>query len=125
MADGHALQSWTKEEVQNRPGFLTAGVILLHDNTRPHTAAAAATVNHSATFGWEHLDHAPYSPDLAPTDFHFFPTLKRTLEGHRFTTNEDTEAAVRTFAHTRTLTFKKLVKQWDKCINVGGDYVDK
>jgi histone-lysine N-methyltransferase SETMAR len=64
------------------------------DDARPHTAAA--TVNHIATFGLERLDHAPYSPDLAPSDFHFFPNLKWTLEGHRFTTNEDVEAAVRT-----------------------------
>jgi histone-lysine N-methyltransferase SETMAR len=58
--------------------------------------AAAATVNHIATFGWERLDHAPYSPDRAPSDFHFFPNLKRRLEGRRFTTSEDVEAAVLT-----------------------------
>jgi hypothetical protein len=27
-------------------------------------------------FGWECLDHAPYSPDLTPSDFHFFPTFE-------------------------------------------------
>jgi histone-lysine N-methyltransferase SETMAR len=94
------------------------------DDARPHTAAA--TVHHIATFGWERLDHAPYSPDLAPSDFHFFPALKRTLEGRRFTTNEDAEAAVRTqdtdFYQQR---FFKLVKWWDQCISVGGDYVEK
>jgi histone-lysine N-methyltransferase SETMAR len=62
------------------------------DDATPHTAAV--TVNHIATFGWECLDHAPYSPDLAPGNFHFFPTLKRILEGRRFTANEDVEAAV-------------------------------
>jgi hypothetical protein len=69
------------------------------DDARPHTAAA--TINHIATFGWERLDQAPYSPDLAPSDFHFFSTLKRTYEGH----HEDVEAAVQIFVHTRTLTF--------------------
>jgi hypothetical protein len=64
------------------------------DDARPHMAAA--TVNHIATFGWEHLDHVPYSPDLVPSDFYFFPTLKRTLKGLGFTTNEDAEATVRT-----------------------------
>jgi hypothetical protein len=49
------------------------------DDARPHTAPV--TVNHIATFGWERLDYAPYSPDLAPSDFHFFTTLKRTLDG--------------------------------------------
>jgi histone-lysine N-methyltransferase SETMAR len=94
------------------------------DDARPHTAAA--TVNHIATFGWERLDHAPYSPDLAPSDFHFFPTLKRTLEGRRFTTNKDDEAPVRTRdTDFYQQGFLKLVKRWDKCINVGGDYVEK
>jgi hypothetical protein len=99
------------------------------DDARPHTAAAAATVNHIATFGWERLDHAPYSPDLEPRDFHFFPTLKMSLEGRRFTTNED-EAAVRTLVHTDNTDlyqqeFFKVVKRWDKCFSVGGGYVEK
>jgi hypothetical protein len=85
------------------------------DDARPHTAAA--TVN-----------HAPYSPHLAPSESHFFPTLKRTLEGSRFTTNEDVEADVRTKDidfYEYQQGFLKLVKLWDKCINVGGDYVEK
>jgi histone-lysine N-methyltransferase SETMAR len=94
----------------------------------PHMAGAM--VNHTATFGWEHLDHAPYSPDLAPSDFHFFPTLKRTLKGCCFSESEDVEAAVQTFIHTQDTDFYqqgffKLVKRWDKCMNVGGNYVEK
>jgi histone-lysine N-methyltransferase SETMAR len=90
----------------------------------PHTAAA--TVNHIATFSWERLDHAPYSPDLAPSDFHFFPTLKGTLEGRRFTSNQDVEAAIRvqdTDFYQQGIF--KLVKRWNKCINVGRDYVEE
>jgi histone-lysine N-methyltransferase SETMAR len=94
------------------------------DDARPHIAAA--TVNHTATFGWERLDHAPWSPDLAPSDFQFFPTLKMTLEERRFTTNEDAEAAVRTQdTDFYQQGFFNLVKRWDKCNNVGGDYVEK
>jgi histone-lysine N-methyltransferase SETMAR len=86
----------------------------------------AATVNHIATFGSERLGHAPYSPDLAPSDFHFFPALKRTFEGCRFTTNEDAEAAVRTQdTDFYQQGFFKFVKWWDKCISVGEDYVEK
>jgi hypothetical protein len=56
--------------------------------------------------------------------------LKRTLKGHRFTNNEDAEAAIRTFVCTQDTDFYeqgffKLVKWWDKCINVSGDYVEK
>jgi hypothetical protein len=94
------------------------------DDARSHTAEA--TVNHIATFGWEHMDHAPYNPYLAPSNFHFIPILKRTLKGCRFTTNEDVEVAVQTQdTDFYQQEFFKLVKRWDKCINVGGDYVEK
>jgi hypothetical protein len=87
---------------------------------------ATALLYHIATFGWEHLDHTPYSPDLVTSDFHFFPTLKRTPEGCHFTTHEDVEAAVQTQDTSfYQWGFFKLVKQWDKCINVHRDYVEK
>jgi histone-lysine N-methyltransferase SETMAR len=93
-------------------------------DARPHTIAT--TVDPIAPVGWERLDHAPCSPDLAPSDFHFFPTLKKTLEGRLLTTNEDAEAAERTQdTDFYQQGFFKLVKRWNKCINVGGDYVEK
>jgi hypothetical protein len=48
-------------------------VVLLHDNARPNTAARTrALLEH---FIWELFDHAPYSPDLAPSDYHLFTYL--------------------------------------------------
>ncbi|GFV05078.1 hypothetical protein TNCV_222941 [Trichonephila clavipes] len=49
--------------------MLTAGVVLLHENARPHTARRTADV--FTDFGWELLDHPPYSPDLATAIFTF------------------------------------------------------
>jgi hypothetical protein len=44
--------------IQNkRRGMLSQGVVMLHDNARPHTAAA--TQDLIATFGWEQFDHPP------------------------------------------------------------------
>jgi hypothetical protein len=52
--------------------------------------------------------------------------VKGTLEGHRFTTNEDAEAAVQTQdTDFYQQGFFKFVKQWDKGINVGGDCAEK
>ncbi|GFU34558.1 uncharacterized protein TNCV_1992901 [Trichonephila clavipes] len=45
-------------------GMLTASVVLLHDNARPHTARRISSA--LTEFGWELFDHPPYSPDLAP-----------------------------------------------------------
>jgi hypothetical protein len=44
--------------------------MMLHNNARSHTAAA--TQDLVMTFGWEQFDHPPYSPNLAPSDFHVF-----------------------------------------------------
>jgi len=37
------------------------------------------------------ITQPPYSPDLAPSDFWLFPTLKMGLKGTRFATMEDIE----------------------------------
>ncbi|KOC66148.1 Histone-lysine N-methyltransferase SETMAR, partial [Habropoda laboriosa] len=40
------------------------------DNARPHVAST--TVQKLHQLGIEVLPHPPYSPDISPTDFHFF-----------------------------------------------------
>jgi histone-lysine N-methyltransferase SETMAR len=67
--------------IQNKQrGMLSWGVVMLHDNAHPHTAASTQDL---ITFGWEQFDHPPYSPDLAPSDFHVFLHLKTFLAGQR------------------------------------------
>ena len=38
---------------------------------------------------FELLQHPPYSPDLAPSDFFLFPNLKKCLSQQRFMSNEE------------------------------------
>jgi hypothetical protein len=59
---------------KERRGMLTSGAVLIHDNTRPHTAACTRTLLEH--FNWELFDHSPSSPDLAPSDFDIFTNLK-------------------------------------------------
>jgi transposase len=69
-------------------------VPLLHDNARPHSDTA--TLNLLNSWGWEILPHPPYSPDLAPSDFHLvFPKMKKHLRGQRFRSNEDVQNEVK------------------------------
>jgi transposase len=68
--------------------MLTSGllVVLLHGNARPHTASD--TRAHLEHFHWELFDHPPYSPDLAPSDYHLFIYLKKRLRWQFFNNNE-------------------------------------
>jgi hypothetical protein len=43
---------------------------------------------------WDVLPHPPYSPDLAPSDYHLFGSMKRLLVGKRFRINDEVIAAV-------------------------------
>jgi histone-lysine N-methyltransferase SETMAR len=47
-----------RRAIQNKQhGMLSRGVVMHHDNARPHTAAAMQDL--IATFGWEQFNHPP------------------------------------------------------------------
>jgi len=82
------------------------------------------------TLKFEVLSHPPYSPDLVPSDFHFFPHLKRDLKGTYFTSDDEMKQAVTSWIKQRTPEFfnagtRKLVLHWEKCIERQGSYVEK
>jgi hypothetical protein len=71
-----------------------------------------------------------YSPDLAPSDFHLFPKLKEFLGGRRLKNDEEVKDAVKERLNGLTAavydeSIQKHVTRCDKCLNVGGDYVEK
>ena len=58
------------------------GVIFLQDNARPHVVQQTqAKINE---LGLEQVTQQPYSPDLAPSDYHLFRSLEHSLRGKRF-----------------------------------------
>jgi len=63
-------------------GKVIKRVLFLHDNAPTHRALA--TQNKLAYLGFQCLDHPPCSPDLAPSDYHLFPGLKKTIERSQF-----------------------------------------
>ncbi|GBN97200.1 hypothetical protein AVEN_189089-1 [Araneus ventricosus] len=65
-----------------RPSLLSSGVLFLDDSAILHTARE--TKEHIRRLGWERLDHPPYSPDLAPPDFHLLSVLKSALLGRHY-----------------------------------------
>jgi len=65
-----------------RHGKVTKGILFLHENAPAHQALA--TQKKLAYLGFQCFDHPPYSPDLAPSDYHLFTGLKKQLKGHHF-----------------------------------------
>ncbi|GBL60435.1 hypothetical protein AVEN_140135-1 [Araneus ventricosus] len=105
-----------------------AGVSFMDDNTRPY--AVRSTKEHIRRLGWERLDHPAYRPDLAPSDFQPFLAFKSALSKCFFRSNEEVQQAVKNFRRSLgtdfyQIGFLKLVSRYDKCINIGGEYVVK
>jgi hypothetical protein len=89
-----------RRAIQNeRRGMLTYGVVLLHGNARPNTAARTrALLDH---FNFELFDHCFYSPDIAPSDCH----LKNWLGSQRFNSNEEFMEGVKTWLSSQAADF--------------------
>ena len=82
-----------KPEIRSkRRGQLSKCNVLLHDNSRPLTDSH--TVETLQKLNFEVLAHPPYSPDLAPSDYHLFGPLKEALRGRRFTSDQELKEAV-------------------------------
>jgi histone-lysine N-methyltransferase SETMAR len=60
---------------EKRHGKVTKGVLFLYENSL--TYRALATQKKPTYLGFHCLDHPPYSPDLAQSDYHLFPGLKK------------------------------------------------
>ena len=123
------LLTQVKKDIKNkRRGLQSRGVILLQDNARPHTAAR--TLAKIEDLGWKLLTHPPYSPDLAPSDFHLFGPLKESMKGIHFQTDKEVKAAVSNWLRTQSTEFyakgiDNLISRWNKCVAKEGDYVEK
>lgn len=115
--------------VSRKRGHKYLQKMTLHmDNASPHTSKTTrAFLMHSRT---KVLEHPAYSPDLAPSDFWFFPRLKRDLWGHRFQSLEDLEAAVDDqIMSISSFEFEACIltlwpKRWARCVNAEGIYFE-
>ena len=112
---------------QKRRGKLSRGVLFLQDNAPAHTAHE--TLRKIRDFGFELVDHPPYSPDLAPSDYHLFPQLKKHLKGTKFHSDSEVIAATEAWLEAQPSEFfyqglEKLNDRCNKCVNLRGEYVE-
>ena len=109
--------------------MLSATILLPHNNAPLHSAAK--TQDLSPHLGGNKWSTPPYSPDLVPSDFHLFVHLKKYLGGKQFDDDDDDlKDAVQKLLTLQAAEFceegiQKLVPHYDKCLNNGGEYVEK
>ena len=121
----HKLRDTIKEK---RRGMLRRGVHLIHDNAPVHTVAVAKAAVKEC--GFEEIEHPPYSPDLAPSDYYLFSELKKDLWGKKSDDDEEVKTAVMEyFAYKEPEYFLKgielLVHICEKCVEIKGDNIEK
>ena len=81
-----------------------------------------------AYLGFQCLDHPPYSPDLAPSDYHLFPGLKKPIESSPFFADAEVIAAWRPGWTDKLMNFflsvlQKMEQRAKTCIELRGEYV--
>lgn len=113
---------------EKRRGKLTSGVLYLQDNAPAHTSHIATAAIRLA--GFDLLDHPAYSPDLAPSDFHLFPKLKKDIRGKHYESNSEVISVVKDWYDRQSEefwleAFEKLIGRYEKCIELEGHYVEK
>jgi transposase len=102
--------------------MLTYGLVLLHENACPHTAAR--TRAQLKYFNWELFGHPPYSPDLSLSDKHLFTYLKEWLGPQHFTNNDELMEGVKTWLSSQAADFldtgiKNLILLYNNCFKFG------
>ena len=106
---------------------VSSGVQFLQDNAPSHKAHQ--TMQLLVDLGFTCVPHPPYSPDLAPSDYHLFPHLKKHLKGKHFPSDEALIAEVEGWFTQQDKTFylqglEMLQHRCEKCIELRGEYVE-
>lgn len=121
------LERLQSKLIEKRPALINRrGVILQHDNARPHTARI--TQEKIKELGWEVLLHPPYSPDIAPSDYHLFRSLEHSLRNKTFNSATDDERHLQSYFASRPADFyrngiENLRSRWRTVIDNDGDYI--
>jgi histone-lysine N-methyltransferase SETMAR len=119
------LKTLVKNLHMKRPSSTTNRIKLHHDNARPHVKDIIFDYLQGNKI--KVMAHPPYSPDLAPSDFWLFNTLKRNLGSYP----DDTSLAKAISKELNSIprqeyqkTFKKWIERMKLCIEHRGDYFE-
>jgi histone-lysine N-methyltransferase SETMAR len=110
-----------------RPHKEVTKMLLHHDNARLHTNLHTRKV--IRTLQWTVLPHPPYSPDLAPSDYHLLSPLKDAIRGKKLENDEEGISEVKRWLRQRPAEWYRegiqaLTSRWRKAMD-SGDYDEK
>ncbi|KAG5308596.1 MOS1T transposase, partial [Pseudoatta argentina] len=76
---------------------------------------------------WEALPHPPYSPDIAPSDFHLFRSMAHGLADRRFHSYEEAQKWIDSWIASKDMSFFRrgihvLPERWEKVVSSDGQY---
>ena len=105
-------------------GKSSHGVLLHQDDAAVHTSAMAMAAIREC--GFELLS----PPDLAPSDYHVFRSLKDSLRGQIFSCGEEVIHTINDWFELQDKQFfvdgvNSLAHRWEKCVVHEGDYIEK
>ena len=101
-------------------------IYFLHDNARPHVAKS--TRQKLLSLGEITISHPPYSPDLAPTDYHMYRSLSNYLREKKFNDESQIKMDLLNFFDQKTQGFYEsgilsLPERWQKVIDSNRAYI--
>ena len=101
-------------------------IYFLHDNARPHVAKS--TRQKLLSLGWITIPHPPYSPDLAPTDYHLYRSLSNYLREKKFNDESQIKMDLLNFFDQNIQDFYEsgilsLPERWQQVIDSNGAYI--
>ena len=102
-------------------------ILFHHDNARPHIAQDVLAAIKG--YGWELLDHPPYSPDVAPTDYHVNRSVSNWMEGEMFDSLDEIVDSIKGWIASKDRKFfargiDLLPQKWEEMIAASGEYVN-
>ncbi|UYV78131.1 hypothetical protein LAZ67_16000211, partial [Cordylochernes scorpioides] len=83
---------------------------------------SAGKVMAMENFNWEIFTHPPYSPELAPSDFHLYSALKWHLGGKHFANDDEVQVEANHWLRRQDTAWynsgiKKLLQRYQKCLD--------
>jgi histone-lysine N-methyltransferase SETMAR len=99
-----------------------------HDNAKPHVAKVVKQKLEQLC--WKSLPHPPYSPDLAPSDYHLFRSLSNDLRDRKFENEDDLKKHLQDFFDSKSVAFyakgiHDLPNRWREVIASHGNYISE